>query len=131
MKNLVIAALAIILFAACSQQPVEYASYTDYPTTNAESLWPEYTKERTTFRLWSPIAEAVEIRLYDQGDGGEPWNVEPLERKENGVWENGFQGDLNGAYYTFRVKVNGKWLEETPWYLCPGGWREWQTRHGC
>ena len=37
-----------------------------------------------------------------------------MEHSANGVWKKQLDGDLNGNYYAFQVKIDGKWLEETP-----------------
>ena len=34
-----------------------------------------------------------------------------MEMGENGTWNISIKEDLKGKFYTFNVKVNGKWLE--------------------
>lgn len=91
-----------------------YSSYDDYPAPIEEQLWPDYSKERTIFRLWSPQAETVRINFYKNGHDGDAYEQHELESKESGVWEKTMPGDLNGIYYTFQIRENGQWLEETP-----------------
>ena len=37
-----------------------------------------------------------------------------MEVGENGTWTISIKEDLKGKFYTFNVKVNGKWLGDTP-----------------
>lgn len=67
-----------------------------------------YTKESTEFRLWSPIATMVKVRLYTTGSDSEAgariigtYTMEKNE--ETGVWSYVAAGDLNGIYYTYLV----------------------------
>lgn len=62
----------------------------------------EYTKEATTFRVWSPVAKAMYVSIaYPDGS---------LDRKElvyqnHGVWQATVDGDLNRASYAYYVKI--------------------------
>ena len=37
-----------------------------------------------------------------------------VEMGEDGIWNTSIKEDLKGKFYTFNVKVNGKWLGDTP-----------------
>ena len=37
-----------------------------------------------------------------------------MEKEKDGTWKVAVQEDLNGKFYTFNVKMNGKWLGDTP-----------------
>ena len=39
-----------------------------------------------------------------------------MEMGENGTWNISIKEDLKGKFYTFNVKVNGKWLGDTQNY---------------
>ncbi|RDV16728.1 type I pullulanase [Pontibacter diazotrophicus] len=93
---------------------VSYRSFSDYPTYAEENLWTHYTPKKTTFKLWSPVAEEVVVHLYTTGDGGEHLGKVELEEVDEGLWVVDVREDLLGTYYTFQVKVKGKWLNETP-----------------
>ena len=74
-----------------------------------------YTQERSEFSLWAPTADSARVLLYEDGLEGLPYEV--LEMKKNtadGSWKAVAEGDLAGRFYTFRVNVSGRWLEETP-----------------
>ncbi|GAB3530038.1 type I pullulanase [Pontibacter brevis] len=96
------------------KETASYKSYSDYPTCPEENLWTQYTPAQTTFKLWSPVAEEVVVHFYTAGDGGEHLEKVFLEEVEDGLWVTTVHEDLQGTYYTFQVKVKGKWLAETP-----------------
>lgn len=73
-----------------------------------------YSPTVTRLSLWSPVAEEVCAHLYNKDLGGEAIETVALKRAEDGTWSVILNGDRNGLFYTFQVKVNGKWLEETP-----------------
>ncbi|WP_347158829.1 type I pullulanase [Pontibacter chitinilyticus] len=94
--------------------PATLPDYASYATTEA-NLWTKYTPQQTTFSLWSPVAEAVTVNLYKQGDGeAKPFETHPLQKEQNGLWQARIKGDWQGTYYTYQVKLNGHWLAETP-----------------
>ena len=57
----------------------------------------------TTFRLFAPRADAVELFLYLQPDQETPEAVIPMQRDADGVWETTQPGDHHGVYYDFAV----------------------------
>lgn len=65
-----------------------------------------YTRDRTVFRVWSPLAERVSVRLYRAALDDEPFAGIPMV-SENGVWSAVAEGDLNGVYYTLCVTRDG------------------------
>lgn len=62
----------------------------------------------TVFKLWSPIAEKVDLRLFENGTGGEPEAVFPMEKTAKGVWEYRTDKNLNGKYYDYLLIIEGK-----------------------
>lgn len=71
-----------------------------------------YSKDETTFTVWSPVANWMEVVLHEK-DGE---RVIPMERKARGVWTATVKGDLLHTFYTYRFKVNGKIQESIdPW----------------
>ena len=67
----------------------------------------------TLFRLWSPMAERVELRLYSAGNDVPATEVISLAKKEKGAWEYETSDNLDGVYYDYAVTVGGK-VYETP-----------------
>lgn len=66
------------------------------------------------YRIWSPPAEAVEMRLYKEGSGDNLLRVDNLEKSTNGSWVITLPESELGRFFTFRVKINGSWLKESP-----------------
>ncbi|MGK7391235.1 MAG: type I pullulanase [Candidatus Cyclobacteriaceae bacterium M2_1C_046] len=114
MKNILYPFSIAVLFGACSEKTTETITFDEYPTAVETDLWLDYSKEASTFKLWSPAAEKVQLHLYKKGDGGEPFETHLLNTSDNGLWAKKLDGDLNGTYYTFQVMSDGEWLEETP-----------------
>jgi pullulanase len=113
MKLLFTFIMATILFNSCKKQ-TETRSYNTYPTPVNENLWTTYTKESTVFKLWSPTADDVLLRLFKTGKDTIPMATLELEKEKEGIWQTEVSGDLNGTYYTFQVKAENNWLQETP-----------------
>lgn len=63
--------------------------------------------ESTSFKVWSPFAEQVILRLYGD-DSSEAFLERKLERKSRGVWETDFSENLHGVYYDYLVRNGGK-----------------------
>ena len=83
----------------------------DWPVPEHKLCEMDYTPAKTTFSLWAPTADEVEVRLYDNGTLAESIAMKPAEAC---MWTATKEGDQIGKQYTFRVKVDGEWLKETP-----------------
>lgn len=70
-----------------------------------------YTKEQSTFRLWSPEAKSVHLYLYDKSYKSKPYEKIQLERAENGTWICEVNEDLHGVYYTYEIEYDDKTYE--------------------
>ncbi|MCX8130376.1 MAG: type I pullulanase [Clostridia bacterium] len=68
-----------------------------------------YTKAKTTFRLWAPIAEKVTLVTYDNGDIECKCSMSSHEMQKDvkGTWVVTLEGDQNGVFYTYRIKNPG------------------------
>lgn len=106
--------LVFLFLAACTGKKPTYNAFNDYPAYPAENLWVQYTPVSTTFSVWSPTATAIKINLYENGDGGEVLESIEMVLENEGLWRKTVEGDLNGTYYTFQIKIAETWLEETP-----------------
>lgn len=84
----------------------------NYPVYNGNDLGVNYNPSRTIFKIWAPTAQAAELRLYHSGTGEYAAGNYPMVREKNGVWETTVYTDQKGKFYTFRVKINGKWSAE-------------------
>ncbi|WP_255882591.1 MULTISPECIES: type I pullulanase [unclassified Ruminococcus] len=83
---------------------------------SGDDLGAVYSKESTSFKVWAPTAEKVELKLYSTGSDDEP-NAKLIAQHEmdydssNGVWSVTAKGNLAGSYYTYLVTANGKTQE--------------------
>ena len=82
-------------------------------TYHGHDLGATWSPERTVFKLWAPTAEAVQVRLYQSGDPKNADLIEKIfmEQGEQGTWSASVDGDLNGVYYTFAVRI-GSYVAE-------------------
>ena len=72
-----------------------------------------YTSSKTEFSVWSPKAEAAELKLYHSAQDTAAFMTCDMKKSEGGVWKVAVKEDLKGTFYTFQVKMDGKWLGET------------------
>lgn len=115
-----------IWLISCNQTPA-YNSFDDYPVYDGTDLGLIYTPHTSSFRIWSPAASEVRLMLYESSNGGAIYRMEKLHRSEKGTWTVKIDEDLDRKFYTFQVKINDVWLQETPgiWAisLAPGNKR--------
>ncbi len=89
--------------------------FENYPVYNGDDLELKVDSNGTHFCLWSPEAEDVQVMLYTDGRTGDAYKtLDMTADKSTGTWRASLPEQLLGQFYTFRVKHNGKWLEETP-----------------
>ena len=72
-----------------------------------------YLGNNTEFSLWSPDAESVQLKLYRSASDTEPYSVHSMKKSCDGLWRLTVKDDLKGAFYTFQVRKNSEWLDET------------------
>ena len=85
LKSIVLMGLAIFAMS-CTPEKRAYKSFDEYPVPSAPINEMVYTPSQTTFTLWSPTAEQVELMLFDSGDEGSAYQSVTLEPKEDGLW---------------------------------------------
>ncbi|WP_299059722.1 type I pullulanase [uncultured Polaribacter sp.] len=95
------------------QNSVDSFSFDEYPTTD-ENLWLSYSKKETTFKIWSPRANAVKLNFYKTGNNTDIYKKTTLNHQKNGLWTKTIKGDLKGIYYTYQISIDNYWLAETP-----------------
>ena len=62
---------------------------------------------RTVFKVWSPLAERIELRLY-RDSASESYLRQEMQAGEKGVWSLAFEESLHGVYYDYEVVIDGK-----------------------
>lgn len=70
-----------------------------------------YSEQETIFRIWSPVAESIKLKLY--GKEGYDYKrdfteIIPMNKLKNGVFEVIVNGDLHGEYYNYLVTIDGE-----------------------
>ena len=68
---------------------------------------------KTEFSVWAPDAEDARLRLYESAQADTPLRIVDMKKSKGGLWRAVVKGDVKGQFYTFQVKKNGTWLEET------------------
>ena len=88
----------------------EFESQYTYTGDDLGSTW---TKEATTFRLWAPTAESVNVLIYGGGSKTNTQLLETVEMKAdvNGTWVAKADGDWNGKFYIYEVTIEGQKVE--------------------
>ena len=107
MKNIVSLMLAVALLAGCTSRQ---------PKLEDECV---YSPSKTSFTFWSPVAEQMEVRIYESSDvSHQPSaiNCQTVELKKGtgDFWTATVKGDLAGKFYTVRSYQNGEWAQESP-----------------
>ncbi len=102
------------LWSGHTKSHLRYYSYSDFPDYDDSDLELSVDSTGTHFALWSPEAEAVEVFLYNTGRNTPPFMTLPMEKYDRGIWRTAVADRLYGKFYTFRIKHNGLWLDETP-----------------
>ena len=85
-------------------------------TTIGNELGATYSAGSTTFKVWAPTAEAVKVNLYKSGTAGTDDRIDTVAmaggtKDDKGIWTVTVNGDLNGTYYTYSIKVDGEEVE--------------------
>lgn len=109
------AALLALCCATATAQSRYDEKFAAYPTYSGDDLEMTVSGGCTRFRLWSPNAEAAKVNIYDNGHTGKP--VQTLDMTADaatGTWTVAVPRELYGMFYTFQIKDNGRWLDETP-----------------
>lgn len=105
--------LTFFLFSVLAVNQIMSQDFTKYPSYTGNDLGPTYTKSSTTLKVWAPTAGQVLVNIYLSGTGGTPVSQMYMQKSEQGTWQLVMEGDKKGLFYTFQVRINDKWLEES------------------
>ena len=86
--------------------------FSQYPVYTGNDLGVRYNPVYAVFKVWSPPASAVELRLYKTGTGGDLYKSVMMQKASSGTWMAMVPENLKGYFYTFRTEINGKWNNE-------------------
>ena len=83
---------------------------------NTEGLGATYSKNSTTFKVWSPTATAVMVKLYSTGTDAESGAAvlgthAMTKNATTGVWTLTLSGDYKDVYYTYLLTIDGSTAE--------------------
>lgn len=127
--------------AATSGISVFAEEFDDLFSYDGEDLGLRYTPARSVFCLWAPTSQEAELVIYSSWEGEAELKL-PMTREVRGTWRATVLGDLEGKFYTYRVRLGEQWNEAVDPYaravgvngdrgaildLCqtdPEGWRE-------
>ena len=105
-KLILMSVVAVAMAVSCVHRSVEAI-----PQEPLEEC--DYSKFKTTFSVWSPDAEAAQLRLYHSASDKTAFETADMKLTDGGLWKVAVRGDMKGAFYTFQIKKNGEWLPET------------------
>ena len=117
MKTSTLLATALMFGASLTAQTNSSydAQFMSWPTYSGSDLELSVNDRGTSFRLWSPKAQEARVNLYDTGRGGKAYRTLPMTfDAATGTWSASVPEKLYGKYYTFQIKHEGRWLDETP-----------------
>lgn len=107
----------IFIFIVTMHVHPGYGQFLDskiYPVYYGDDLGLTYTPQQSTFKIWSPTADAARIIFYASPLGNDQLERILLSKSENGTWAITINKNLKGLYYVFQVLVNDNWLAEVP-----------------
>lgn len=98
--------------SACNYYNASYLENYASNAYNEQNLGANYSKSSTEFKVWSPEASAVKVKLYATGSDSESgaavlgtYNLK--KNSSTGMWSVTVNVDLKNIYYTYLVTVNG------------------------
>ncbi len=85
-----------------------------------------WTPTATTFKVWSPTASLVQVRLYatgsDDEDGAGVFGTYSMTKDaQTGIWSLTLDGNLKNVYYTYLVTARGETKETRDIYAKASG----------
>lgn len=111
--TIISAALLCGVSANANVKDMETA-YASFPAYNGEDLELKVDNQGTHFTLWSPQAQAAQVLIYNTDRNSDATATLEMQKGDNGTWRASVPEQLYGKFYTFRIKFNDKWLDETP-----------------
>ena len=83
---------------------VDFPDFDERFTYEGDDLGSIYQKEGTTFTVWAPLAETVDLELVDLKDKKQ---ILPMAREDKGIYRLKVKGDLLNYKYHYIVRNNG------------------------
>ncbi len=70
------------------------------------NLGVDYSPKKTSFAVWSPHADKVDLLIYQAQEEGSIGQIESMELGEYGIWHAEVEGDLKNKAYNYMVEVD-------------------------
>ena len=83
---------------------VDFPDFDERYYYEGDDLGPIYQKEKTSFKVWAPLAESVFIKLIDLENNVK---ILPMNREYKGIYHLDINGDLLNYKYHYIVNNNG------------------------
>ena len=77
---------------------------------NDNDLGYELKGKRHVFKVWSPIADEMNLCIYEEYDEIEGKEY-PMKKSDKGVWNISLEENLNNKFYTFIALIDGVRME--------------------
>jgi len=77
---------------------------------DGDDLGLTYSPGSSAFCLWAPTAQEAELVLYNSWQGAAECKYS-MVRDVRGTWRITVDGDLDGKFYTYRVRLGEQWNE--------------------
>lgn len=88
--------------------------FSHYPVYHGDDLGLSYSPSKSSFRIWAPTADEVQLLLYTEGSGGDECYSLMMNSDECGTWVASLPGDWKGKFYVFRALIDNVWMDEVP-----------------
>lgn len=98
----------LLIFNSCVKQYIDDNSLEIYPHYYEEDLGLTFTKGHAQFKVWSPVASSMKLKIYNEGWGGILLQEHDMSKHEDGTWSIIIQEDLEGKFYTYQPTIEGK-----------------------
>lgn len=75
-----------------------------------------WKKERTAFKVWSPVADEMKLLLFDSSISSDPFRIIEMQRAEKGIWYCELEGNYKNCYYLYEITIDGRsWQQVDPY----------------
>ncbi len=96
------------------QGKTQKIDFSKYPVYNGKDLGLTYSPRWSQFKIWAPTATEAEVIHYADGVASKEISRSKMTKDDDGVWTAIERTNIRNKFYTFRVKIDGKWSDEVP-----------------
>jgi pullulanase len=116
MKFLLLLSMLSVI-TACAVSPKTGSKVPDfaaYPTYTGSDLGLTFVRGQASLRVWAPTAEALQLKLYAEGMGGEPMASYAMQKSAGGTWVQQLPARPPGRFYVVQATIAGQQMAEVP-----------------